>query len=60
VVTTADGIVLRDNGGAWPSIVLRRYGNDTLSATLRDAVIAHPTMAEGLGPLLSNLPPRAE
>jgi pyruvate/2-oxoglutarate dehydrogenase complex dihydrolipoamide dehydrogenase (E3) component len=25
---------------------------------LRDAVIAHPTMAEGLGPLLANLPPR--
>src|SRR6267154_2335470 len=24
---------------------------------LRDAVLAHPTMAEGLGPLLSNLPP---
>jgi pyruvate/2-oxoglutarate dehydrogenase complex dihydrolipoamide dehydrogenase (E3) component len=27
---------------------------------LRDAVLAHPTMAEGLGPLLSNVPPRAE
>jgi pyruvate/2-oxoglutarate dehydrogenase complex dihydrolipoamide dehydrogenase (E3) component len=26
---------------------------------LRDAVIAHPTMAEGLGPLLSSVPPRA-
>jgi len=26
---------------------------------LRDAVIAHPTMAEGLGPLLSTVPPRA-
>ena len=26
---------------------------------LRDAVIAHPTMAEGLGPLLSKLPPRS-
>jgi pyruvate/2-oxoglutarate dehydrogenase complex dihydrolipoamide dehydrogenase (E3) component len=25
---------------------------------LRDAVIAHPTMAEGLGPLLSNMPAR--
>ena len=25
---------------------------------LRDAVIAHPTMAEGLGPLLSNVPAR--
>jgi pyruvate/2-oxoglutarate dehydrogenase complex dihydrolipoamide dehydrogenase (E3) component len=25
---------------------------------LRDAVIAHPTMAEGLGPLFSNVPPR--
>jgi pyruvate/2-oxoglutarate dehydrogenase complex dihydrolipoamide dehydrogenase (E3) component len=24
---------------------------------LRDAVITHPTMAEGLGPLLANLPP---
>jgi len=29
-------------------------------STLRDAVIAHPTMAEGLGPLLSNVPPRVE
>ena len=25
---------------------------------LRDAVIAHLTMAEGLGPLLANVPPR--
>src|SRR5262249_49908296 len=25
---------------------------------LRDALIAHPTMAECLGPLLSNVPPR--
>ena len=25
---------------------------------VRDAILAHPTMAEGLGPLLSNLPPR--
>jgi pyruvate/2-oxoglutarate dehydrogenase complex dihydrolipoamide dehydrogenase (E3) component len=28
-------------------------------SSVRDAVIAHPTMAEGLGPLLSNVPPRA-
>jgi pyruvate/2-oxoglutarate dehydrogenase complex dihydrolipoamide dehydrogenase (E3) component len=27
---------------------------------LRDAVLAHPTMAEGLGPLLSNVPSPAE
>jgi pyruvate/2-oxoglutarate dehydrogenase complex dihydrolipoamide dehydrogenase (E3) component len=26
---------------------------------LRDAVIAHPTMAEGLGDLFSNVPPRS-
>ena len=26
---------------------------------LRDAVLAHPTMAEGLDPLLSNVPPRS-
>jgi pyruvate/2-oxoglutarate dehydrogenase complex dihydrolipoamide dehydrogenase (E3) component len=26
---------------------------------LRDAVITHPTIAEGLGPLLSNVPPRS-
>ena len=26
---------------------------------LRDAVIAHPTMAEGLGPLFSNVPGRS-
>jgi pyruvate/2-oxoglutarate dehydrogenase complex dihydrolipoamide dehydrogenase (E3) component len=26
--------------------------------TLRDAVLTHPTMAEGLGPLFSNVPPR--
>jgi hypothetical protein len=25
---------------------------------LRDAVIAHPTMAEGLGPLFANVPAR--
>ena len=25
---------------------------------LRDAVLAHPTIAEGLGPLFSNVPPR--
>jgi pyruvate/2-oxoglutarate dehydrogenase complex dihydrolipoamide dehydrogenase (E3) component len=29
-------------------------------STLRDAVLAHPTMAEGLGPLLANVPPRAD
>jgi len=29
-------------------------------STLRDAILAHPTMAEGLGPLLSTVPPRAE
>ena len=28
-------------------------------STLRDAVIAHPTMAEGLGSLLSNVPARS-
>jgi pyruvate/2-oxoglutarate dehydrogenase complex dihydrolipoamide dehydrogenase (E3) component len=27
-------------------------------STLRDAILAHPTMAEGLGSLFSNLPPR--
>jgi len=25
---------------------------------LRDAILTHPTMAEGLGPLFSNVPPR--
>jgi pyruvate/2-oxoglutarate dehydrogenase complex dihydrolipoamide dehydrogenase (E3) component len=29
-------------------------------STLRDAVIAHPTMAEGLGPLLSTVPAHTE
>ena len=29
-------------------------------STLRDAILTHPTMAEGLGRLLSNVPPRAE
>ena len=29
-------------------------------STLRDAAIAHPTMAEGLGPLLSTVPARVE
>ena len=28
-------------------------------STLRDAILAHPTMAEGLDPLLSNVPPRS-
>jgi pyruvate/2-oxoglutarate dehydrogenase complex dihydrolipoamide dehydrogenase (E3) component len=27
---------------------------------LRDAILAHPTMAEGLGPLFKNVPPRAD
>jgi pyruvate/2-oxoglutarate dehydrogenase complex dihydrolipoamide dehydrogenase (E3) component len=27
---------------------------------LRDAILAHPTMAEGLGALLSNVPARSE
>jgi pyruvate/2-oxoglutarate dehydrogenase complex dihydrolipoamide dehydrogenase (E3) component len=26
--------------------------------TLRDAILTHPTMAEGLGRLFSNVPPR--
>jgi hypothetical protein len=26
---------------------------------LRDAILAHPTMAEGLGPLFSNVPARS-
>jgi pyruvate/2-oxoglutarate dehydrogenase complex dihydrolipoamide dehydrogenase (E3) component len=26
---------------------------------LRDAILTHPTMAEGLGPLFSNVPPRS-
>jgi hypothetical protein len=26
---------------------------------LRDAVLAHPTMAEGLGPLFAGVPPRS-
>lgn len=29
-------------------------------SSIRDAVIAHPTMAEGLGSLFSNVPPRSE
>ena len=28
-------------------------------STLRDAILAHPTMAEGLDPLLSKVPPRS-
>jgi hypothetical protein len=28
-------------------------------STLRDAILAHPTMAEGLGFLLANVPPRS-
>jgi pyruvate/2-oxoglutarate dehydrogenase complex dihydrolipoamide dehydrogenase (E3) component len=27
--------------------------------TLRDAILTHPTMAEGLGPLFENVPPRS-
>jgi hypothetical protein len=27
-------------------------------STLRDAILTHPTMAEGLGSLLANVPPR--
>ena len=28
-------------------------------STLRDAILAHPTMAEGLGPLFASMPPRS-
>ena len=27
---------------------------------LRDAILSHPTMAEGLGPLFENIPPQSE
>jgi len=27
---------------------------------LRDAILTHPTMAEGLGPLFDNIPPQSE
>ena len=39
VLTTAHGIVLQDNGGAWPSIALRRYDNNTLYGTTLDPVV---------------------
>jgi len=32
---------------------------DLPHSALRDAILAHPTMAEGLDPLLSNVPPRS-
>jgi pyruvate/2-oxoglutarate dehydrogenase complex dihydrolipoamide dehydrogenase (E3) component len=32
---------------------------DLLYPRLRDAVLTHPTMAEGLGSLFSNVPPRS-
>jgi pyruvate/2-oxoglutarate dehydrogenase complex dihydrolipoamide dehydrogenase (E3) component len=32
---------------------------DISYSRLADAVLAHPTMAEGLGPLFSNVPPRS-
>src|SRR5881396_1932576 len=38
VVTTANGIVLKNNGGPWPSIVLRRHG-DTMYATTLDPLV---------------------
>ena len=32
---------------------------DMSYSRLAEAVLAHPTMAEGLGPLFSNVPPRS-
>ena len=32
---------------------------DISYSRLADALLAHPTMAEGLGPLFSNVPPRS-
>ena len=38
---------------------MSRMGADLPYPKLRDAILAHPTMAEGLGPLFSNVPPQA-
>lgn len=45
-------------GGSCPNIACLPSMAGLPFAKLRDAVIAHPTMAEGLGPLLANVPPR--
>jgi hypothetical protein len=39
VVTTAHGIVLQNDGGPWPSIVLRRYRDGTLYGTTLDPLV---------------------
>jgi pyruvate/2-oxoglutarate dehydrogenase complex dihydrolipoamide dehydrogenase (E3) component len=47
-----------DAGEVLPAVQMTMRGALPYSA-LRDAVIAHPTMAEGLGPLFSTVPSRA-
>ena len=39
VVRKGNSIVLQDNGGSWPSIVLRRSGNGTLYGTTLDPLV---------------------
>jgi hypothetical protein len=39
VVTNGNGVVLQDNGGPWPWIILRRSGNDVLYGATLDPVV---------------------
>ena len=39
VVTKGNSIVLQDNGGPWPSIMLRRSANGTLYGTTLDPLV---------------------
>jgi pyruvate/2-oxoglutarate dehydrogenase complex dihydrolipoamide dehydrogenase (E3) component len=51
-------IVGADGGEVMAAVQMAMLGGLTCS-TLRDAVIAHPTTAEGLGSLFSNVPSRS-
>ena len=46
-------------GGEVMAVVQTAMLADLPYPKLRDAILAHPTMAEGLGSLFANVPPRA-
>jgi pyruvate/2-oxoglutarate dehydrogenase complex dihydrolipoamide dehydrogenase (E3) component len=47
------------NAGEVMAVVQTAMLSGLLYSRLADAALAHPTMAEGLGPLFSNVPPRS-
>jgi len=49
---------VQGRSGEGVSLIVRTPSANLPYSVMRDAVLAHPTMAEGLGPLFSNVLPR--